>query len=201
MTRIKILACDVGFRAFGMASFWLDLDTLDLELIKTRLVTTESETTINKRKVVRTNSDDLRRAKVTWDGFSAECADVALVFAEVPSGAQSARAALGFGMQIGILGCCPRPIIQVMPSETKEAAIGTKKNVEKADIIAWAAALYPDAGWKLYDRATKLHAKGSLHESNEHEADACAIAHAGILTDEFRRTRAIWRSSPLLAAA
>lgn len=194
MTTIRILAADVGFRAFGMAKFALDLDTLDLEFLGKKLITTASETKVGKIKVVRTNSDDLRRANVTWKGFSAYAADCELVFAEVPSGAQSARAALGFGMQIGILGCSPKPVVQVMPLETKMAAIGRSKNVEKEDIMAWAAALYPDADWATYTRDTPKHKKGELHEDNEHEADACAIAHAGILTEEFRRLRSVMLS-------
>lgn len=201
MSTIKILAADVGFQNFGMAKFALDIESLELELLYIKLVETRPETKANGRKVVRKNSDDLRRAKVVWEGFERECRDVALVFAEVPSGAQNARAALGFGMMIGILGASPRPIIQVMPSETKEAAIGRTKNVEKPEMIAWATALYPQADWKLVARNTARQKKGDFHDDNEHCADACGIAHAGILTDEFRRLRAAWMSNPLLKAA
>lgn len=177
---MRILACDPAMANFGMAKFDLEIASLDLTLLKLRLVQTEKAT----GKVVRQNSDDLRRAIDISDAFHEEVKDCDYVFAEIPSGAQSARASYGFGMQVGILATSPAPIIQVMPSETKMAAVG-KKTASKAEIITWASELYPKAEWiRVRGKPT-----GKLVNDNEHLADACAIAHAGLLTDEFRRLR------------
>ena len=176
---MKILAVDPSLRGFGMAKFLLDPDTLELELLELELVKTESD----KSKKVRRNSDDLRRAREISKRFQALASDRNMVFAEIPTGSQSARSNLSFGMMIGILANSPRP---VMPVETKLASVG-KKTASKEEIIAWAVDKYPNGDWRRYKRKGQL----LLADDNEHLADACAIAEAGLLTDEFERTLAI----------
>lgn len=169
-----------------MARFILDLKTMELDLRWLSLVTTEKDG--NKR--VRQNSDDLKRAQILSRAFMKEVETAEYIFAEIPSGAQSARAALGFGMQIGILAGANKPIIQVMPTETKIAAVG-KKTATKQEIIEWAANKYPNAEWLRVKRKGQM----VLTDANEHLADACAIAEAGVLTDEFQRVIAIYRTA------
>jgi hypothetical protein len=169
-----------------MAKLELDLDTMTLGVLDLELIDTERM--VNKS--VRQNSDDLRRSREIIKLFHAFVGDCSLAFAEIPSGAQSARAALSFGISIGLLASCPKPLIQVQPFETKMATVGTK-TASKEEMIIWATEKFPDAPW--------LRAKGGKKQvlnSNEHLADAVAIAHAGIATDQFlqlmamRRTRA-----------
>lgn len=182
--QIKVLAVDPSMRNFGMAKFSLDMNTLDLDLLNLRLAKTESLA----GKTVRKNSDDLRRATEIKMAFFEEVADCMYVFAEIPSGAQSARASYGFGMQVGIIACSPAPVIQVMPLETKIASVG-RKSASKEEMINWATERYPDGNW-LRARGKST---GAFTADNEHLADACGIAHAGLLTDEFRRTISIAR--------
>jgi Holliday junction resolvasome RuvABC endonuclease subunit len=197
MSSILVAGVDPALANFGIARMQLDLDTLDLSLERVRTITTEK--LAGKNKVVRQNSDDLRRAQELHDGFHEELQGCVVAFAEIPSGTQHARSALGFGVAIGVLASCKIPIIQVMPIETKMASVGVK-TAEKCDIIAWAAALYPNIEWQTYQRevlkgSKVLRKKGGLHGDNEHAADSCAVVHAGIRTPEFKQLMALWRAA------
>jgi Holliday junction resolvasome RuvABC endonuclease subunit len=182
--KIPILSCDPSFTAWGMARMLLDTDTLELELEE--LILTETEKTKEKR--ARVTSDDLSRATKLYNAFHKAAAGAQVVFSEVPSGAQDAKSARAFGIIVGILGGSPTPIVQVMPLETK-AATGLGKTATKAEMIEWATAKYPHPGW-LRARGK---ADGPLVAKNEHLADAIAVAEAGVLTDEFRRSLSLMR--------
>jgi Holliday junction resolvasome RuvABC endonuclease subunit len=188
MSKILFASADPAFVNFGVARLYLDLDTLAITIDDLVLLKTENEA----GKTVRKNSDDLRRAMVLREGFHAAVAGCACCFAEIPTGAQSARAAMGFGIAIGVLASCPVPIIQVQPFETKLATVGTK-TASKEEMMEWAYERHPEAPWRTYTR------KGKIHRSNdnEHLADACAIAEAGIKTQQFRQLLALWKASPL----
>lgn len=186
--KIPILACDPSFTAWGMAKMTLDLDTLELELEE--LILTETEKT--KVKQARVTSDDLVRSTKLYRAFHKAAIGRQLVFSEIPSGAQDAKAARSFGIVCGILGGSPTPIVQVMPLETKAVVI---KNATKPQMIDAMFAKYPHSTWmRLGDKPT-----GRLLAKNEHLADAIAVAEAGILTDEFRRLISVWR--PVAMAA
>lgn len=197
MGSILVAGLDPAFANFGIARMRLDLDSLELSLEAVRTLVTRP---IDKkaRKVVRKNSDDLRRAKELHDGFHEAIAGCVVAFGEIPTGTQGQRAALGFGVALGVLASCPIPIIQVMPAETK-AAIGNPK-AEKPEIIAWAGARYPQIDWLRYHedviyRGEKRRSAGDLHEDNEHVADATAVCHAGIKTEQFKQLMALWKAA------
>lgn len=197
MGSIRVVGLDPAFAHFGFARMLLDLESLELTLERVRTITTEKMA--GKKKVIRQNSDDLRRAAELYEGFQEETDGCVVAFGEIPSGAQHARSALGFGIALGILASSKIPLIEVMPVETKLASVGSKK-AEKPEIIAWAAEKYPDAGWQRYEKDVVkkgiLHRKaGDLHDDNEHAADACAVIHAGIITPEFKRSLALWRGN------
>ncbi len=181
-----VAGIDPALKNMGVSIMRLNLDTLELELLDLKLFETEKMT----GKTVRQNSDDLRRAQELHRGLHENLTDVTVAFAEIPTGAQSARAALSFGVAIGILASCPVPIIQVQPWETKLATVGTK-TASKQEMIEWAGEQYPDGPWLR----RKLHGELVLVDKNEHLADACAICHAGVKTDEFQRLRSFWRAS------
>nr|WP_235939701.1 hypothetical protein [Bradyrhizobium hipponense] len=187
---------DPSMSNFGICRMLLDCDTLELRLERFRTICTVPQR--GSKKVVRQNSDDLRRAQELHQGFQEELKDCILGFTEVPSGSQHSRSALGFGMSIGILASSPIPLIEVMPSETKLASVGVQ-TAEKPEIIAWAAALYPDADWIRYQkdvtRGQKRRKAGDLHDDNEHVADSIAVTHAGIRTSQFKQTLALLRAT------
>lgn len=155
-----------------------------LELIQTEKL---------KTKVVRQNSDDLRRA-IELNRALIPLNDCRVVFAEIPTGAQSARAAFSFGMAVGTIASILAPVIQVQPSETKLATVGTK-TASKEEMIEWAIETYPDLPWQRVTRASKHFEVGDPHADNEHLADACAIIHAGVKTNEFLRLVAMMRAA------
>ena len=85
-------------------------------------------------------------------------------------------------MCLGVLSSITKGLIQVTPTEVKLAACG-KKTATKAEMITWAATLYPKVNW--YSR--KLHGVETLTNKNEHVADAIAAVHAGIKTEQFKQ--------------
>src|SRR5437763_1168639 len=102
MGSILVAGIDPAFANFGIARLRLDLDSLELSLEAVRTLVTRP---VDKatRKVVRKNSDDLRRAKELHEGFQEAITGCVVAFGEIPSGAQHARSALGFGVALGVL--------------------------------------------------------------------------------------------------
>jgi Holliday junction resolvasome RuvABC endonuclease subunit len=193
MASVLVAGLDPALANFGIARMWLDLDTLSLSLDRFRTIVTEKRA--GKGKAIRQNSDDLRRARELHDGLHEELKDCVVAFGEIPSGAQHARSAFGFGVAVGVLASCKIPLFEVMPLETKLGSVGIK-TADKPDIIRWAAELYPEAPWQRYEaptRGKKPHAKGDLHDDNEHVADAIAIVHAGICLPEFKQSLAFFK--------
>lgn len=198
MERILVAGLDPAFAAFGIARLWLDLKTLEFEFDRFRTVWTDKRA--GKGKVVRQNSDDLRRATELHDALHEELKGCTVAFGEIPSGSQRARAAFAFGVAVGVLASVKIPLIQVMPLETKLGSVGSK-TAEKPEIIAWAAERFPEAPWQRYEADTKnktgkiVNRAGDLHIDNEHVADACAVPHAGIRTPQFKDLLALMRAT------
>lgn len=186
MRKILVAGVDAALVNLGIARMTLDIDTLELGLEDLILVKTENQS----GKTVRKNSDDLRRARELQAGLTKGLEGCTLCFAEIPSGAQSARAGFGFGIAVGVLAGCQIPLIEVMPVEVKKAAVG-KKTATKAEMIAWATGLFPEGPW-LRNRGK---ATGAFVDANEHLADAVGIVTAGIRTPEFERLLSLYRIS------
>jgi Holliday junction resolvasome RuvABC endonuclease subunit len=191
---VRVVGIDPALANMGIARMQLDIDTMVLGLDGIQLVTTEKRTS----KQVRQNSDDLRRARELHDAFHAALEGCVVAFAEIPQGSQHARSAFAFGVAIGVLASCRIPLIEVQPLETKLASVG-HKTATKPEIINWAEKKYPSAPWLRYKKDSKLKGKvrqkGDLHDDNEHTADACAIAHAGIRLREFTNLISMWKST------
>ena len=184
--KLKIVGLDPSLTHTGIAIMEYDVAAAALDVSELRLIVTENQ----KGKQVRQNSDDLRRAREVVAGIHSACTGALFAVSEVPMGAQSARAALAFGMVIGILANLPVPLIQVSPLEVKMAAVGHRQ-AAKEEMIAWAVAKHPNAGWLLQDKNGARHKKGDLKADNEHLADAVAVGEAGILTDQFKQAVAM----------
>jgi Holliday junction resolvasome RuvABC endonuclease subunit len=182
MSIVKVVGIDPSLSNFGLARLHLDLTAFKLKVHDLHLIETEKRAS----KTVRQNSDDLRRCQEIVREYHKLVLDwePAAVFAEIPTGAQSARAMYAFGTVVGMLASCPIRPIQVQPFETKLATVGTK-TASKEEMIEWAVETYPDAPWLRDERNGKN--KGRILNSNEHLADAVAIAHAGIVTDQFQQ--------------
>lgn len=178
--RIPILGIDAAFANTGLALAYYDVDSETVEVADLRLIKTEADKA--GKKVVRKNSDDLRRAAEVIVGSDKALVDhqPAFAFAEVPTGAQSARAAWALGIAVGLIAhtASKVPLIQVTPKEVKD--VTGEKFPDKAQMIDWAVRKHPNAPWPK--RGGKIVAGQA-----EHLADAVAAIHAGLQTDEFRR--------------
>jgi Holliday junction resolvasome RuvABC endonuclease subunit len=185
---MKIIGIDPSLRNFGIVRATLDVNSLTFKVDGMRLV--ESEDNAAKQKTVRKNSDDLRRAKLLYDGMMEECKGAQFAFVEVPVGSQSARAMASYGICVGVLSACPIPIIQVTPSEVKLAGTGYK-TAEKSEMIEAAVKEFPEAIWLT----RKVKGETKLLNDNEHLADACFAIKAGLKSTEFRSVMALFKAA------
>lgn len=185
MKIIQAVGVDAAFANMGFAKVEIHIHDLGIpptivchDLV---LVSTEAH---EERKAVRKSSTELRRAKELHAAIQNHCTGAQFVFAEVPSGSQSASAARSLGIAVGVLASCPAPIIEVSPMEVKFAVVPNRKaKVTKDYIIDWAVKKWPQANW-LRSRGVN---PGSITKANEHLADALATIVAGIATPEFQR--------------
>lgn len=178
MAIIKILGVDPALANMGLVIAKYDTVDDKLEITDMKLIQTEKRS----KKDVRVSSDDLRRAQELHTALDLYSKNMSIVFAEIPSGGQSARAVLGFGIAIGVVASCRIPVIEVSPREAKEAAVGTS-TASKQEMIEWATSEFPDAEWIK----RKFKGKMRFTSKNEHLADACAIIVAGTQTPQFKQ--------------
>lgn len=191
MTKILIAGLDGALVNFGVACMWLDLETNLLECSDLKMIHTEG----SKHKQVRASSENLRRAQEIHESMIEAIAGASVAFAEIPSGGQSAKAVMAFGIVTGLYASLPIPLIEVAPSETKLATVGTR-TASKEEMVEWAFETYPNAPWKTIRR------KGVIvpTKDNHNLADACAVVHAGIRTPAFKQVRAILAAGAKQAA-
>lgn len=182
---LTVVGCDPSLAGWGLARLLVNIESLstlkpEVEVTDLKLVATERA----GGKQVRASSDDLRRAQELHDALHSFCRGASLLMAEIPSGTQSARGAMSNGICLGVLAGSPIPIIQVAPLETKLATVSTR-TATKAEMIDWATAKFPAAPW--------LRQRGRIIAANEHLADACAVAVAGLRTPEFKAAVSMMR--------
>jgi Holliday junction resolvasome RuvABC endonuclease subunit len=185
--QIRIIGLDPSMRNFGMAIADYSITTGKLSVTHLEIAQTEK----NQDKQVRRNSDDLARAQSIVQEIKRVIAlyKPTLAMAEVPVGAQNARAAFSNGLCCGLLAAVPVPIIQVTPTEVKVSAVGSK-TASKDAMIQWAVGQWPVAPWMT----RKLKGEIVLMADNEHLADACGAINAGILTAQFAQAVAMMES-------
>jgi Holliday junction resolvasome RuvABC endonuclease subunit len=181
---IKVAGIDPSLRNTGLALGHIDLTNGKWDVDRVAIVQTERMA----GKVVRQNSDDYRCARELITGINKILAahGTTFIFAELPTGAQSARAMFSFGLTTAIMAGLTPPLIQVQPREVQIAALG-KAGADKAAIIKWATERWPNAGWKT----AKTKGVVRLVADNEHPADACAAIAAGIETAQFAQALAL----------
>lgn len=183
MSKITVLGVDPAFRNMGFARAVVDLETGEMTAESISLVSTEK----TSHKQVRISSDNLSRARVLFEALTLQQTGCALMIAEIPSGAQSAKAAYGFGVAVGVCASHRIPMIEVTPTEVKKTTTGYG-DASKADMIEWATTTFPHLPW-VKGRGTKKWA-----DANEHMADALAIIFTGIRTQQFLATTAVLRA-------
>lgn len=138
-------------------------------------------------KQVRQNSLDLESAAILCKAALDYAKGAQAIFVEVPVGSQNSRAAVAYGICVGVLGALRAtgiPFVEVTPTEVKMVTVG-KKTATKAEMIAWAMAQHPEAPWPMYKENGKL----LVSEAKaEHSADATGAIYAGVRTNSFKQT-------------
>ena len=185
-TNIRLLGMDAAFANVGLVVADYEIATGSVKIVDMILIQTEADKA--GKKVIRKNSDDVRRAGEIISGLDNVITNFKprMCMVEVPSGAQSARASWSLGIAVGCIGYVQSriPLVQVTPKEVKQVV--NEKFPDKAQMIAWAAATYPEAPWPM--RGGKIVASKA-----EHLADGIATIHAGISSDDFKRSVAMLR--------
>lgn len=172
---IKVAGIDPSLRNTGIAIATIDLDTNTIHKVEDlRLIRTEP----SKVKTQRKSSADYEAASNISEAIrlAMQEHDIRIVFGEIPSGTQSARASFALGITLGIMASMKPKPIEVTPNQTKVHSIGIR-TATKSEMIEWAVKTYPDAPWMR--RGTKL------LNANEHLADAVGVIHAGLVSPEW----------------
>lgn len=180
--QITVVGFDPSLRNWGIAKgVYLPVEDRliihYLDVIKPR---------ITEGKKVRNNFKDLEAAEQHATGSWAIIEDSQAVFVEVPHGSQSARASVGYGVCIGVLGALRTsgiPFYDVSEAEVKAATTGNRK-AEKQETITWAMAKHPEAPWPMQ---TQLGITTVVAGRAEHMADAVGAIYAGIASKAFQK--------------
>lgn len=175
MGLVRVAGIDPSLRNTGLVI--MDVHSEDgslYNMVDLHLIRTEP----SKVKTQRKSSADFQAAsEIASDlRYRLKLHNVQVVFAEVPSGTQSARASFALGISLGIIASISPAPIEVTPLQTKVHSIGIK-TATKHEMIEWAVGKYPDAPW--------LRRGDKLLNANEHLADAIGVVHAGLMTPEW----------------
>ena len=184
---MRIVTIDPSMRHTALVAFDLDVETG--VAIVCDSITINTEKTTDKR--VRASSDLISSCRDLYNGarrFIQEHAPV-LIFAETPSGSQSASGMKSYGVSCFLLGTIVPSPIEVTPIEVKKASVG-EKTASKKEMIAWAFKKHPELNWKMgADGLPQV-------TTEEHKADAVAVLYAGMKTAEYSRAREFMLSTP-----
>ena len=181
------MGIDPSLRNTGMCIAEVDMQTGSYKFTAIGMVQTLAA---DKTKLQRQNSADLVSCRELYRGMNAFIADHKpnLATGEVPTGAQSARAALSFGFSTMLLATLPVPIIEVTPREVKLASVGSK-TASKDEMMEWARNQAPSLPWKT----RRLKGQLVLTNDNEHMADACATVAAAVETTQFMQLMSMYQ--------
>lgn len=184
---IQVIGMDPSMSNWGLAKCMVEISSLKVEVRELFLIETESEA---KKGVIK-QSDNLRRAHELRTMMIEHCEGSSIAISEIPFCAPTAYAIANFnaGLVTGVLASCPIPMIQVFPADVKMAAIGHRQ-AAKEEMIEWGLEKHPEANWKM----RKFKGKDRPVAANEHLADALAAVYAGIRTQQFQQTLAMFRS-------
>jgi Holliday junction resolvasome RuvABC endonuclease subunit len=128
--------CLTAFDVFGDRLIVIDSVT----------ITTEK----NPNKKIRASSDLIERCVDLYRGSKQfiERYVPDIIFAETPSGSQSASGMKNYGVSCFLLASLPDRCLEVTPQEVKLASVG-RKNASKKEMIEWAYEKHPEAPWLI----------------------------------------------------
>lgn len=191
---VRVVGFDPSLTATGWVICDVDVTTSRPKIVDIIELGLSETSPAPKKSKVRVSSDNVARARKQRACMVAaiETHGARIACSEVPSGAQSAKAALAFGVVIGLLAALPVPMVEVTPLQVKDAACGNKY-ADKEDIMRWALGMTEKLGglafWKTAAKPNEFeieHEGRYLIKKMEHQADAVAVVEAAIRTPEFR---------------
>jgi Holliday junction resolvasome RuvABC endonuclease subunit len=179
---ISVMGLDGSLANFGIAVATVNLHTKTIIEVKDLIL---SKTTKNPK--LKRADDDFARFRQHWLVIkkTALANNVNIMFGEIPSGAQDARASFAFGGITATLAglSIDYDVTTVTPTEVKVAATGFK-HADKEDVIQAMYRLYSSAPWITGKKPNGMGittASGLyLTNANEHLADATAVIVAGL---------------------
>ncbi|MEO9387194.1 hypothetical protein [Chromobacterium phragmitis] len=185
---VDVLGFDPSLRNWGVCHAGLDIETGEFEIKDLILLQTESE---SKKNVIK-QSDDLRSCREQFERVTKLCEGKAFAVSEIPFVNPRGYASANFnaGVVLGLLGSLPIPLIQVFPQDVKRIFTGMK-DACKEEMIEEAVKRYPNAPWKM----RKFRGAMKLTSDNEHLADAVAVLHAGMATEQYKQLASLYRSA------
>lgn len=166
---IKILGLDPSLRNWGIAKTIYDTQTNILSVVDTSIIHTKPI-----KSKIKQSTKDLLASNKLYTGITPYYKDIDLVIAEVPSGSQSSRAMVSYGVCIGVLGSLQalKPqLIQVAANDVK-TVVGAN-TTSKKEIINWVKHKHPEASLPKTNKA-------------EHICDAIVAIYAGLKTKTFK---------------
>lgn len=175
--KMKFISIDPSLSNLGIVRGEIINDKLILE--SHTLVSTEK----SKNKTIRVSSDTIQRSRFLLTAIKTVIEDFKpqIIFAETPSGSQSASGMLSYGISCCIIASCNPPAIELTPVEVKKHTVGTK-TASKKEIIEYVNNKYPGFLETKKD--------GSVVEGRmEHIADAVCIAEAGLKSDQYKQIK------------
>lgn len=132
-----------------------------------------------REEATHRNVSDFERIQTILAGVVPYLPSDAVIFAEMPTGSQSARAMFSYGVVLTVLASLKEQGYRLLPLSPREVKQHSQGNVEasKEEMIHWAAATYPSSLWPVHRRNGQLRINAS---KAEHMADAVATVHAGL---------------------
>ena len=182
---VTVAGIDPSLRNTGVAIAKIDAESNRIMCIEDlRLIQTQP----SKVKTQRKSSADFQAASEIASTLRQiiQGGEIQVVFAEVPSGTQSARASFALGICTGLIASVLPTPIEVTPNQTKIHSIGIR-TATKGEMIEWATERYPEAPW--------LKRGGRFLNSNEHLADAVGVIHAGLVSPEWTTIKNLLKSN------
>ena len=176
---MKILTIDPSMSHTALVLFELNTETMEAKVAWSTTINTEKA---KKNKQIRASSDLIQRCRELYEPiqYYLKIYQPDLIFAETPSGSQSASGMKSYGVSCFLLATLSPDPIEVTPIEVKKASVGSK-TASKAEMISWAFEKHPELEWKL-DKSGKPQVT-----TEEHKADAVAVFYAGLQTSDFKR--------------
>lgn len=140
------------------------------------------QTEKTKNKQVRASSDTIQRCKQIYERVNNFISEYSpnVVFAESPIGSISFKAAVSYSASCFLIATIEPTPIEMTPTEVKVGTVG-KKTATKEDMINWCLENYPPF-------ILEKNKNGTINKSkSEHLADAMAVAHCGVNSDQYRQ--------------